>query len=75
MTNWTTQPPTEPGLYWGYIPDEEPGILVYVRREGLYAVSITGHEGACTEDFTHFRPLEIPEPPMRSGSGSAGEGI
>lgn len=64
---WTTEPPTEPGWYWGW---KDHGAVEYfevcevAERYGKLCVMITNHEDECDLDqFTHWLRIEAPEVP------------
>jgi hypothetical protein len=60
---WTTEPPTEPGLYRAVHKDKTVGWVMVGKRHGW--VLKFGDDGISKkEDFTHWLgPLPVPEPP------------
>lgn len=66
LTQWTTEPPTEPGWYWAMARDRysQPEIVEVIDRGGLRAL-VVDCEG--TVDLpnlaTHWLRIEAPEPP------------
>lgn len=64
--NWTTEPPTEPGAYWGMVCAKLGGsaVLVELVGESLYLATTTFNEDAVGfSDFTHWKRIDAPEPP------------
>ena len=69
---WTTEPPTEPGWYWGW---KNHGAVEYFevcqvakrysKSTGYYlCVLVVEHEDECDFDrFTHWLRIGAPEPP------------
>ena len=63
---WTTEPPTEPGAYWGRVTARLGGGIVLVELVGdsLYLATTTFNEDAVGfDDFTHWMRIDVPEPP------------
>lgn len=63
---WTTEPPTEPGAYWGNATTRLGGgvFLVELVGDSLYLATTTFNEDAVGfDDFTHWMRIDAPEPP------------
>lgn len=65
-TEWTTTPPTEPGLYWAWDGERVLAITVGYDEhvDGLWAFEQQSQYGSRLNSYSHWLgPLPVPEPP------------